>query len=472
MTTPAPEAAAAAPAADAAQDLFNAQTGGLARAAESVVEDITSVFASVGDGRLIAVQFASIVIAVLIGIAVHRLLGARLKALGLRIGGATWQRRVGVLGLSTLYDILFSATSAALLSLFVQTLMRLGMVAAKSDLFFVHIAYQIFFAWAILLVLMRFLSLILGSRFFGPGVKRVVRTGFWVLAALQMLDILPDIVDWMRSCQLPIGTDKLTVWALLVGFITLFVALGIAVRISSLCEKSIMGMHDLEMNTRVVFTRLCRVAFLVLGTLVGLSSAGIDLTILSVFGGALGVGIGFGMQKIASNYISGFIILCDKSVKIGDMVDVAGFTGIITQINTRYSVLRNTSGEEMIVPNENFVTGSVRNFSLTDAASLITLDVSCAYESDVDEALRILSECVMTEPRVLKGPGHSPWFAVTEFAASGINLRAAFWIDDPRRGTVVVKSDIFRKVLKAYQQAGIEIPYDKLDVTIKNPPSA
>ena len=206
---------------------------------------------------------------------------------------------------------------------------------------------------------------------------------------------------------------------------------------------------------------------LILGVLVGLSSAGIDLTVLSVFGGALGVGIGFGMQKIASNYISGFIILCDKSIKIGDMVNAAGFTGIITQINTRYSVLRNTSGEEMIVPNENFVTGSVMNYSHTDTATLVTLDVSCAYESNVDEALRILSECVLAQPRVLHDSGHKPWFAVTEFAASGINLRAAFWIADPRDGTVVLKSNIFRAVLKAYNEAGIEIPYDKLEVTLK-----
>ena len=282
----------------------------------------------------------------------------------------------------------------------------------------------------------------------------------------MVIDVLPVIVDWMRACQLPIGTDKLTVWALIVGFLTLFLALGIASRISGLCEAAIMNMREMEMNSRVVLARLCRVGFLILGVLVGLSSAGIDLTVLSVFGGALGVGIGFGMQKIASNYISGFIILCDKSIKIGDMVNAAGFTGIITQINTRYSVLRNTSGEEMIVPNENFVTGSVMNYSHTDTATLVTLNVSCAYESNVDEALRILSECVLAQPRVLHDPGHKPWF-VPEFAASGINLRAAFWIADPRDGTVVLKSNIFRAVLKAYNEAGIEIPYDKLEVTLK-----
>lgn len=434
---------------------------------ETLIGDIVALFTGATHGYVILAQVAAIVLAVFAGLVVHKIAGAHIKALTLRIGRKTWKVKALELCLNTINDILFSATAAALLSLCVWGITETGFLSDRSELVLVRVAYQIFYAWAILLVLMQFFTVLLGERMFGKGLRHAVRIAFWVLAILQIIDVLPVIVDWMRACQLPIGTDKLTVWALIVGFLTLFLALGIASRISGLCEAAIMNMREMEMNSRVVLARLCRVGFLVLGVLVGLSSAGIDLTVLSVFGGALGVGIGFGMQKIASNYISGFIILCDKSIKIGDMVNAAGFTGIITQINTRYSVLRNTSGEEMIVPNENFVTGSVMNYSHTDTATLVTLDVSCAYESNVDEALRILSECVLAQPRVLHDPGHKPWFAVTEFAASGINLRAAFWIADPRDGTVVLKSNIFRAVLKAYNEAGIEIPYDKLEVTLK-----
>lgn len=434
---------------------------------ETLIGDIVALFTGTTHGCVILAQVAAIVLAVFAGLVVHKIAGAHIKALTLRIGRKTWKAKALELCLNTINDILFSATAAALLSLCVWGITETGFLSDRSELVLVRVAYQIFYAWAILLVLMQFFTVLLGERMFGKGLRHAVRIAFWVLAILQIIDVLPVIVDWMRACQLPIGTDKLTVWALIVGFLTLFLALGIASRISGLCEAAIMNMREMEMNSRVVLARLCRVGFLVLGVLVGLSSAGIDLTVLSVFGGALGVGIGFGMQKIASNYISGFIILCDKSIKIGDMVNAAGFTGIITQINTRYSVLRNTSGEEMIVPNENFVTGSVMNYSHTDTATLVTLDVSCAYESNVDEALRILSECVLAQPRVLHDPGHKPWFAVTEFAASGINLRAAFWIADPRDGTVVLKSNIFRAVLKAYNEAGIEIPYDKLEVTLK-----
>ncbi len=434
---------------------------------ETLIGDIVALFTGTTHGYVIFAQVAAIVLAVFAGLVVHKIAGAHIKALTLRIGRKTWKAKALELCLNTINDILFSATAAALLSLCVWGITETGFLSDRSELVLVRVAYQIFYAWAILLVLMQFFTVLLGERMFGKGLRHAVRIAFWVLAVLQIIDVLPVIVDWMRACQLPIGTDKLTVWALIVGFLTLFLALGIASRISGLCEAAIMNMREMEMNSRVVLARLCRVGFLILGVLVGLSSAGIDLTVLSVFGGALGVGIGFGMQKIASNYISGFIILCDKSIKIGDMVNAAGFTGIITQINTRYSVLRNTSGEEMIVPNENFVTGSVMNYSHTDTATLVTLNVSCAYESNVDEALRILSECVLAQPRVLHDPGHKPWFAVTEFAASGINLRAAFWIADPRDGTVVLKSNIFRAVLKAYNEAGIEIPYDKLEVTLK-----
>lgn len=434
---------------------------------ETLIGDIVALVTGTTHGYVILAQVAAIVLAVFAGLVVHKIAGAHIKALTLRIGRKTWKAKALELCLNTINDILFSATAAALLSLCVWGITETGFLSDRSELVLVRVAYQIFYAWAILLVLMQFFTVLLGERMFGKGLRHAVRIAFWVLAVLQIIDVLPVIVDWMRACQLPIGTDKLTVWALIVGFLTLFLALGIASRISGLCEAAIMNMREMEMNSRVVLARLCRVGFLILGVLVGLSSAGIDLTVLSVFGGALGVGIGFGMQKIASNYISGFIILCDKSIKIGDMVNAAGFTGIITQINTRYSVLRNTSGEEMIVPNENFVTGSVMNYSHTDTATLVTLNVSCAYESNVDEALRILSECVLAQPRVLHDPGHKPWFAVTEFAASGINLRAAFWIADPRDGTVVLKSNIFRAVLKAYNEAGIEIPYDKLEVTLK-----
>ena len=191
---------------------------------------------------------------------------------------------------------------------------------------------------------------------------------------------------------------------------------------------------------------------------------GLNLTVLSVFGGAVGVGLGFGLQKIASNYISGFIILFDHSIKLGDLVETAGFSGQITQINTRYSVIRNFNGEEMIIPNENFVTGSFKNLSHTERSLVGSVQISIGYECDVDKAQAILVDIVKTQPRILPSP--APWAVVTDFGADGIDLKVSFWIRDPENGTSVLRSNIMKAALARFTEAGISIPYSIRDVRI------
>ena len=413
-------------------------------------------------------QFAAIAAAVGIALFVHRRFGARLHAMAISFAnrGEAWLMRVWVFLLELARAVLFSFTAAVLLSLCVMLLQSTGLVGEGARLVFVRVAYQIFYAWALLLVILRCVEAIFDANAMGPSLRKSLYGVFWTLAALEIIGVLPEIVLVMKSYTLPIGSDKLTIWTLFVGIITVLVTLGLANKVADAAERAILKMSELEMNLRVVFARLCRVGLLVAALLISLSSVGIDLTILSVFGGALGVGIGFGMQKIASNYISGFIILFDRSVKLGDLVEVAGFAGVITQINTRYSVIRNTAGQELIVPNENFVTGTVMNYSLTERESATTLEVSCAYESNVDRALEIFAECIKAQPRVLKT--REPWVVVSELAASGVTLRSGFWVTNPENGTAVLKSNILRDVMRRYAEEGIEIPYNKLDLTVKN----
>ena len=186
---------------------------------------------------------------------------------------------------------------------------------------------------------------------------------------------------------------------------------------------------------------------------------------MSVFGGAIGVGLGFGLQKIASNYISGFIILFDHSVKIGDTVEVGGFNGKITQIKTRYSVLRNFSGEEMIIPNETFVTQNVKNFTFTDRASVATVETSIGYDCDVNRALAILVDIAKKQARILETP--QPWAVVSGFGNDGINLKLSFWVKDPENGTSVLRSTIMKEILERFNQENISIPYTIRDVTLR-----
>lgn len=204
--------------------------------------------------------------------------------------------------------------------------------------------------------------------------------------------------------------------------------------------------------------------------LVALSMVGIDLTVLSVFGGALGVGLGLGLQRIASNYVSGFIILFDPSLSIGDMITVDKYYGAVTQINTRYTVMKALDGTETIVPNEMLVSSPVVNHSYSDRRVRVAVKVSIAYHSDVDLALAILTEAARAQPRVLAEPQPSSF--VTGLGADGIDLEVGFWIRDPEEGTLAVRSEIARTLLRRFREETIEIPYPQRDIRITSLPDS
>ncbi|MCX7179585.1 MAG: mechanosensitive ion channel, partial [Proteobacteria bacterium] len=190
----------------------------------------------------------------------------------------------------------------------------------------------------------------------------------------------------------------------------------------------------------------------------------IDLTTLSVFGGALGVGIGFGLQKIASSYVSGFIILLDRSIRIGNFISVGTERGQVTQITTRYTVLKGLTGIEAIVPNEILVNSVVLNESYTDPHVRIALPVQIGYGSDIERAMCILLEALSDQVRVLRDP--APRALVVAFADSGINLELGFWIADPQLGTLELRSDIYLAIWHGFQRAGIQIPYPQREIRV------
>jgi small-conductance mechanosensitive channel len=209
----------------------------------------------------------------------------------------------------------------------------------------------------------------------------------------------------------------------------------------------------------------------VIALLVSLSLVGIDVTTLSVFSGALAVGLGFGLQKIASNYVSGFIILLDRSIRLGNLVAIDDkISGTVAQITTRYTVLRTLSGTEVIIPNEYLVSNMVRNLSYTDTRVRVALLVQVAYSADIDKAMLLMVEAARQQARVLADP--EPGVLLTEFAESGINLELGFWVSDPEAGTGGVRSDIGLAILKSFRENGIEIPYPQREIRILRTPSA
>jgi small-conductance mechanosensitive channel len=284
----------------------------------------------------------------------------------------------------------------------------------------------------------------------------------WALFALHVLGILPDLIVWMESIEFSVGKQKLSVWLVLQGAVTVLITVLAALWASGLLEARVMAAPGLDASLKAVFSRLAKALLLLLAVLIALPMVGIDLTTLSVFGGALGVGLGLGMQKIASNYVSGFIILLDRSIQIGNVINVDRFRGEVLQINTRYTVLRNLTGVESIVPNEMLVSSVVENETYSNSRVRLALPVQVGYESDLDLALRILTDSAAAHPRVLAEP--QPQAFVSAFADSGINLELGVWIADPQQGTQAVRSAINLQIWREFKRAGITIPYPQREI--------
>jgi small-conductance mechanosensitive channel len=286
----------------------------------------------------------------------------------------------------------------------------------------------------------------------------------WSVVALHITGLLPELIALLDGIGIDVGKQKLTLWTLLQGVGAVLATLLIALWAGGLIEARLMAAQGMDNNLRVVLSRLSRALLIVLAVLVGLPLVGIDLTMLSVFGGALGVGLGFGLQKIAANYISGFIILLDRSLRIGDLISVGSDRGQVTQITTRYTVLKGQTGIEAIVPNEVLVGSVVLNESYTDPRVRIALPVQVSYAADLERAMAILVEAAAAQPRVLIDP--APLALVVAFAESGIDLELGFWIADPQNGTGPVKSAINLAIWKAFKAAGIEIPFPQREVRL------
>ena len=228
----------------------------------------------------------------------------------------------------------------------------------------------------------------------------------------------------------------------------------------------------MEMTLRVMLAKLLRPLLVLFALFLVLPAVGVDLTALSVFGGALGVGIGFGLQKIASNYISGFIILLDRSVKIGDIVTIEKHSGQLDKMTARYVVVRGGDGTEAIIPNETVITSTVINHSYSDTRVCVTVPVQISYAAIWTPPRELLLDAARAHPRALPTP--EPRVAITAFADNGINLELGVWISDPELGGAALRSDIYYAIWREFKAHGIEIPYPQREVRMLGgaPPAA
>ena len=286
----------------------------------------------------------------------------------------------------------------------------------------------------------------------------------WIIVALHILGFLPDVIDMLESIALPIGKTPLNLWQMLQGLVTVAATLLIALWLSNTFEARLDRATNMDSSLRMVFVRLSRAFMVLIAVLIALPLVGIDLTTLSVFGGALGVGLGFGLQKIASNYVSGFILLLDHSIRIGDMISLGSDRGQVTRITTRFTVLRTLTGAEILMPNELLISSVVRNDSYTDRQVRVAIPVQVGYDSDLELVMRLLTDAASAHPRVLAEP--APGVLLIEFAESGINLELGCWITDPENGLGALRSDINLTIWQRFKEHHINIPFPQREIRI------
>ena len=296
-----------------------------------------------------------------------------------------------------------------------------------------------------------------------PGVRwvRIVERSIswlaWIAVVLWVTGVSPMVLDAMDDVRWKVGNGQMTLRNLLEGAVTAGIVLVLALWVSAAIERKLLSKPGADLSIRKMAANIVRALLLFVGLLLALSAVGIDLTALSVLGGAIGVGLGFGLQKIAANYISGFVILAERSLRIGDMVKVDGFEGRITDIRTRYTIIRSLGGRESIVPNETLITQRVENSSLADPRVSITTTVQIAYGTDVRALQPLLAAALHGIPRVLADP--APNVMLSSFAADGMDLTVSFWIRDPENGQGNVKSEVNLAILAVLNAQGVEIPY-------------
>ncbi|MBT9514043.1 MAG: mechanosensitive ion channel [Acidovorax sp.] len=289
-------------------------------------------------------------------------------------------------------------------------------------------------------------------------IERSISWMAWLGMVLWVTGLLPLVLDELDQIHWKVGGATLSVRTMIEGAVTAGAVLLIALWVSAAIESRLLrSATGAELSLRKAVSNAVRALLVFVGLMMALSAVGIDLTALSVLGGAVGVGIGFGLQKLAANYVSGFVILAERSMRIGDNVRVDNFEGRITNINARYTVVRSSTGRESIVPNEMLITQRVENLSLADPRVWLSTVVSVAYESDVDLVTRLLGEAALASSRVLRDP--APSVALSAFGADGLEFTVGFWIADPENGALGLRSEINRAILSALRAHRIEIPY-------------
>ncbi len=303
-----------------------------------------------------------------------------------------------------------------------------------------------------------------------------IATLLWVVISFELLGWFEAVERTLDSIDLLPGKATFSLWALLRGVVVVTGFVLVTTLVARTLERRILKLDAFAMSTRIGISKFVYFFLVSLGILMGINSAGVDLTALTVLTGAIGLGLGFGLQAITSNFVSGFVLLMDKSIKPGDVISFTGTTGTSTEnfgwvqeLRGRYIVVRDRDGVDTLVPNQHVITNSVINWSYSDARVRLRLPVMISYQDDPEIALRLLLEAARDHPRILKEP--SPVSRLMSFEDYGMRVEVRFWIADPMNGVNNVRSDVNRFIFKLFRANGVTIPVAQRELRMLPPVS-
>ncbi len=306
----------------------------------------------------------------------------------------------------------------------------------------------------------------------GPAVKaweHLISTSIWVLVVLHLLGLLPAVVKGLDAFGYTFGSIRISLFTVLEFSVAVGVLMVLATWLSKVIEQGLSRAAYLSAGAKIGLSKTIRFALYTLAALLALNAAGIKLGALAVFGGALGVGLGFGLQRIASNFISGFILVFDRSIRPGDVISINEKFGWVQELRARYIVVRDRDGVETLIPNENLITTEVINWSYSDQQIRLKLPVQISYADDPELAMEILRKAAEASARVMEDP--VPAARLMGFGDNGIDLELRVWIRDPQGGVANVRSDVNLAIWKGFKEAGISIPFPQQDLYVKELPA-
>ncbi|HEY5380326.1 MAG TPA: mechanosensitive ion channel domain-containing protein [Pseudolabrys sp.] len=420
---------------------FHQLATGLSETLKSIGTELNSIW--------LLIQFGAVAMAGVIGLSTAAVLRRRIDLTSLTMGWPPFLRLFARLVLANVATIAFVIVIVVIHSLMLS-------MTWPSRSYLLGVASSLATAWVVIALV----AGLIRNQF----VYRVVAVVAWTIAALSILDLLQPTMVALDSFAIVLGGLRVTPLLVIKTVVLLMITLWVANAAGDFLEKRVHSSADLTPSIQVLIGKLIRLLLITFAILIVLSTVGIDFTALAFFSGAVGVGLGFGLQKIVSNLVSGIILLIDKSIKPGDVISVGEQFGWVTNMGARYTSIDTRDGREILVPNEDFVTQRVVNWSYSNYKMMLKASFGVSYDSDPHRVIEVAVAAAMKVPRVIDDPKPVCYFE--EFGDSSLNFTLRYWIADPNNGMITVRAPVMLALWDAFKEAGIEIPYPVRDVRI------